>query len=289
MDNVPPEESEENLKVNGDDIVNAMKFTARLTGATDSVSGIGKVQFAVWSRTNGQDDLHWYDAKNEGNGTYSVEVDIANHLNQTGEYHIDVYLYDNAGNLKVVHKAFPTDIDATLPTVTEFEAGPTPTESKFTIRAKVEDDKSGVERVQFAVWCSKGGQDDLKWYDAKDEGDGIYTYEVNIADHKNQAGPYYIHVYTWDKAGNSGCSLEKNAAVQVTGDVTGPQASAENLKINGGDTVNAEKFTVRLTGATDSGSGIGKVQFAVWSRKSGQDDLRWYDAGSEERRRRERV
>ena len=281
VDNDPPEASEENLKVNGGDIVNAKKFTARLTGATDSVSGIGKVQFAVWSRTNGQDDLHWYDAKNEGNGTYSVEVDIANHLNQTGEYHIDVYLYDNAGNLKVVHKAFPTDIDATLPTVTEFEAGPTPTESKFTIRAKVEDDKSGVERVQFAVWCSKGGQDDLKWYDAKDEGDGIYTYEVNIADHKNQAGPYYIHVYTWDKAGNSGCSLEKNAAVQVTGDVTGPQASAENLKINGGDTVNAEKFTVRLTGATDSGSGIGKVQFAVWSRKSGQDDLRWYDAKNE--------
>ena len=281
VDNDPPEASEENLKVNGGDIVNAKKFTARLTGATDSVSGIGKVQFAVWSRTNGQDDLHWYDAKNEGNGTYSVEVDIANHLNQTGEYHIDVYLYDNAGNLKVVHKAFPTDIDATLPTVTEFEAGPTPAESKFTIRAKVEDDKSGVERVQFAVWCSKGGQDDLKWYDAKDEGDGIYTYEVNIADHKNQAGPYYIHVYTWDKAGNSGCSLEKNAAVQVTGDVTGPQASAENLKINGGDTVNAEKFTVRLTGATDSGSGIGKVQFAVWSRKSGQDDLRWYDAKNE--------
>ncbi len=70
--------------------------------------------------------------------------------------------------------------------MTEFKAGPTPTESKFTIRAKVEDDKSGVERVQFAVWCSKGGQDDLKWYDAKDEGDGIYTYEVNIADHKNQ-------------------------------------------------------------------------------------------------------
>jgi|GEM_PF-4750452 len=265
VDNDPPEASEENLKVNGGDIVNAKKFTARLTGATDSVSGIGKVQFAVWSRTNGQDDLHWYDAKNEGNGTYSVEVDIANHLNQTGEYHIDVYLYDNAGNLKVVHKAFPTDIDATLPTVTEFEAGPTPAESKFTIRAKVEDDKSGVERVQFAVWCSKGGQDDLKWYDAKDEGDGIYTYEVNIADHKNQAGPYYIHVYTWDKAGNSGCSLEKNAAVQVTGDVTPPTIS--EMKLVGDSPVNAKSFDVQVA-AKDSG-GIDSVTLRVLNQTTG--------------------
>ena len=265
VDNDPPEASEENLKVNGGDIVNAKKFTARLTGATDSVSGIGKVQFAVWSRTNGQDDLRWYDAKNEGNGTYSVEVDIANHLNQTGEYHIDVYLYDNAGNLKVVHKAFPTDIDATLPTVTEFEAGPTPTESKFTIRAKVEDDKSGVERVQFAVWCSKGGQDDLKWYDAKDEGDGIYTYEVNIADHKNQAGPYYIHVYTWDKAGNSGCSLEKNAAVQVTGDVTPPTIS--EMKLVGDSPVNAKSFDVQVA-AKDSG-GIDSVTLRVLNQTTG--------------------
>ena len=287
IDETPPEASAENLKVDGGETINAEEFTIRLTDVTDSGSGMGTVQFAVWcggAGCGGQDDLRWYDAKDEGNGTYSVEVNMANHKNQKGDYYVHAYLYDKAGNLKKIEKVFQTDFDTAQPVVTEFSASPNPAESKFKITAKVEDDKSGVEKVQFAVWCSTNGQDDLQWYDAKDEGDGTYTYEVNSADHKNQQGWYYIHVYTWDKAGNSGCSLERNAAVEVTGDITPPEASAENLKVDGGETINAEEFTIRLTDVTDSGSGMGTVQFAVWCGGAGcggQDDLRWYDAKDE--------
>ena len=72
--------------------------------------------------------------------------------------------------------------------------------------------------------------------------------------------------------------------MEVTGDITPPEASAENLKVDGGETINAEEFTIRLTGVTDSGSGMGTVQFAVWCGGAGcggQDDLRWYDAKDE--------
>ncbi len=42
-----------------------------------------------------------------------------------------VYMYDKAGNLTIVQKAFPTDFDTRLPTVTEFEAWPTPIEQVY--------------------------------------------------------------------------------------------------------------------------------------------------------------
>ena len=277
IDETPPEASAENLKVDGGETINAEEFTIRLTGVTDSGSGMGTVQFAVWcggAGCGGQDDLRWYDAKDEGNGTYSVEVNMANHKNQKGDYYVHAYLYDKAGNLKKIEKVFQTDFDTAQPVVTEFSASPNPAESKFKITAKVEDDKSGVEKVQFAVWCSTNGQDDLQWYDAKDEGDGTYTYEVNSADHKNQQGWYYIHVYTWDKAGNSGCSLERNAAVEVTGDITPPTIS--EMKLVGDSPVNAKSFDVQVT-AADSG-GIDSVVLRVLNRETGIGEAIEYTA-----------
>lgn len=61
-----------------------------------NVSGVyssGTVKYAVWSDTNGQDDIKWYDATTSGTSASGL-INVANHSG-TGTYHLHVYQSDN--------------------------------------------------------------------------------------------------------------------------------------------------------------------------------------------------
>ncbi|MCT4612577.1 MAG: GBS Bsp-like repeat-containing protein, partial [Clostridia bacterium] len=71
------------------------------------------------------------------------------------------------------------------------------------------DSMSGINRVQFPSWTSANGQDDLlvDWNTnplvrGTDMGSGTYRFRVDIADHGNERGQYYTHIYIYDNAGN---------------------------------------------------------------------------------------
>ncbi|MGV3240230.1 GBS Bsp-like repeat-containing protein, partial [Streptococcus hyovaginalis] len=55
-----------------------------------NVTNKGDVLFAVWSNTNGQDDLKWYPTKQISPSVYTATFDTKTHKN-TGTYHIHVY------------------------------------------------------------------------------------------------------------------------------------------------------------------------------------------------------
>ena len=59
-------------------------------------AGVNKIQIAVWSSKN-QNDLRWYDAMANGDGTYKINVSIVDHQKNTGLYYADAYLIDNNG------------------------------------------------------------------------------------------------------------------------------------------------------------------------------------------------
>ncbi|WP_088832648.1 DNRLRE domain-containing protein [Paenibacillus tyrfis] len=67
----------------------------------------------------------------------------------------------------------------------------------------VSDNWSGVRNVQFATWTEANGQDDIRWYDGVNAGNGTWYFDVPIANHGNAEGKYLCHVYAWDHAGNS--------------------------------------------------------------------------------------
>ena len=61
-----------------------------------TISGVyssGTVKYAVWSDTNGQDDIKWYDATTSGT-TATGLINVANHSG-TGTYHLHAYQSDN--------------------------------------------------------------------------------------------------------------------------------------------------------------------------------------------------
>ena len=164
-----------------------------------NVSGGGKevkeVRVPIWSDKNGQDDLTWYHADKQSDGSYKVHVDTASHKGDAGTYSVHLYYMLNG------KRTYITETKATVnPAV----------ESRLTGKLNIENmtengfdvvitDVSGagkaIQEVLVPVWSDKDGQDDLKWPSAIKQADGSYKTHVSISDHKNNHGDYTVHLY----------------------------------------------------------------------------------------------
>ena len=175
--------------------------------------GLSSVQFPTWSHTNGQDDLIWHEGKISGNkATCTINVsDHKGYVNCT--YQTDIYAYDKAGNCTAyINKLFPY-IDATPPTISDVEIVDV-SETGYTVKCKVTDDHSKIDRVQFPTWFEENNPFNADWswktsatYSGKLE-DGKYVFRVNTSKYNNQIGKYHTDIYAWDVYGN--CSKSYN-------------------------------------------------------------------------------
>ena len=247
------------------------------------------IMAAAWSQQDGQDDLVWYNATANGDGTYTIRVPMCKY-NVVGRYLVHVYNHGIHGQLlggltfQNTHVVGHTDTVASdsstcvsagqVKYVCRY-CGASPTSStpakRHTVSAVVDSECRTMtvtmdagnghnhSNVRFAVWSSAGGQDDLVWYTAKNGGSGSWTYNVPLVNH-NSTGTYFIHVY-------SGSKLVAHTTAQVA-------------KLPAPDTVTAQvsdncrTMSIRL----DTAHSYSGVRFAVWSSAGGQDDLVWYTA-----------
>ena len=176
-----------------------------LTCKVDDNKGISKVRFATWTEENDQDDIVWNDKEISGN-TVSCRVSVADHNNEVNcKYWTHIYAYDLSDN----GTGYPVSvyIDGTAPTISNVEVTDI-SEEGYTVKCTVEDDCSGINRVQFPTWFNG----DVPYTDKEDwttdsEITGIlengkYVYHVKTSDHKNRFGLYNTHIYAWDEHGN---------------------------------------------------------------------------------------
>lgn len=75
---------------------------------------IASVSIPIWSDKDGQDDLVWYPAQRQSDGSYKVSVQASKHKNDRGLYHIHAYYTDAANQLDFVGKT-----TTQLPTVSQ--------------------------------------------------------------------------------------------------------------------------------------------------------------------------
>lgn len=73
-------------------------FDLYLYGVGDARSGVASVKFPTWTDSNGQDDIVWHTAANQGGGTWYAHVNRSEHKNEFGMYTVHAYVYDNVGN-----------------------------------------------------------------------------------------------------------------------------------------------------------------------------------------------
>lgn len=130
-----------------------------------SHNGVKEVKVPTWSSENGQDDIIWYVASKQGDGTYKVSVNPSDHKNSLGEYNIHLYYVQNDGKMVGV--------------------GGTTTIVKAVVRPSIPD----KGRYTFSGHASikaepKMSSPELAYYDA---GDGVNYDKVLLSD-----GHYWI-------------------------------------------------------------------------------------------------
>ncbi|WP_049480506.1 GH25 family lysozyme, partial [Streptococcus constellatus] len=70
-----------------------------IVSGVSSPYGVREVKVPTWSSINGQDDIIWYTATKQANGTYKVTVRASDHKRSVGEYNIHLYYIQNNGKL----------------------------------------------------------------------------------------------------------------------------------------------------------------------------------------------
>ncbi|MEA4853357.1 MAG: GBS Bsp-like repeat-containing protein [Christensenella sp.] len=251
--------------------VNKNTFDVNAMQVSDTESGVAKVEFAVWSKTD-QSDIKWYSGSDFKNGNWGITANVVNHKNNTGTYNIHVYATDKNGNRGFIGATTVNVLKDTVPPIASSITSSVKNTYGSTFEAyaiNVHDDRSGVAKVEFAVW-SKADQSDIKWYSGSDFKNGNWGITANIVNHKNNTGTYSIHVYATDGSGNRG--LVGATTVNVLKDTVPPTASSILAPVK---ETYGSSFEVYAMNVADNHSGVAKVEFAVWS-KADQSDMKWY-------------
>ena len=235
--------------------------------------GVREVKLPIWSSVNGQDDIIWYTAAKQANGTYKVTVKASNHKNSVGEYNIHLYYIQNNGKLVGV-TGTKTNVSIAKPQGKITIANNNPDTGTFdVIVSEVSNPAGGVKAVSVPIWSSVNGQDDIIWYTATKQVNGTYKVTVKASDHKYSTGLYYVHLYYVQNNGT---------LIGVGGTSTNVTISPDKLKPTGKITIqnnnpNTGTFEVVVSNVF-SPNGVREVKLPTWSSVNGQDDVSWYTA-----------
>ena len=234
------------------------KASAEITNVPDTLN---RIQFAVWSDQNGQDDLNWYTGTKSGN-VWSTNITVKNYK-RYGKYNVHTYAVLNDGT-SVFLKAMSFNVTEPTAKLTVEKQNDSNGTAEVTI-SNIQS-KSGINSVLVPVW-SQENQSDLVWYTAQKQSNGSYKITIDMGNHNYNEGTYRIACYIVD--GNE---------IQTGIASTTCEMKLPNTYLNVKDAAGTEKeFQITLGNASVYGN-IRQVQFAVWSVQGGQDDLVWYGA-----------
>ncbi len=254
------------------DIVNNDTMTGRFDVVISNVkapNGVRTVSVPIWSETGGQDDLVWYTANRQANGTYTVNVKAADHKNSTGLYNIHLYYVQNNGQMTgvggttttvAIGKKNQTPVSADL-TIAKSEKDGT-----FTITAKNLQGFDGYKEVKIPFWSHANGMKDIIWYTPTRQADGSYTVTAKASDHENSDGKYEAQVFYVDAKGQN--KFVKKAFI----DYTAPKPSAD-LTITKSESDGTFTITAKNLQGFD---GYKEVKIPFWSHANGMKDIIWY-------------
>lgn len=224
---------------------------------------IQKVQFAVWSEVNGQDDIIWYDADSDGNGGYVKNINVSSHKYSLGKYQIHVYITDITGDSYYAGKV-SQDINIQNGNMSVKKGQE---DNTYTVELNNLVVPGGISEVLIPTWSKINGQDDIQWYSAKKTEDYSYQTNISLKNHKG-FGDYYVHAYVRTKGGELVCVGRESFSIAA------PKLG--NMYVKNYD---KEKGTFQIViSDIENIELIQAIQIPTWSASGGQDDINWYQA-----------
>ncbi|MCL2865507.1 MAG: GBS Bsp-like repeat-containing protein [Lachnospiraceae bacterium] len=227
----------------------------------DSASGVSRIDVAAWSQNN-QGDLVWTRATRRANGGYVANFNVANHNFNSGRFHIHAHIITGNGNRIV--RGTTQMVPALRANVTARDSNGR--ETIFNLSSTTIREMGAMRNVQFAVWSANGGQNDLVWYNATQNNNGLWVTNANINNH-NSSGRYYVHV--WGTRANGQRVFKGGTTFQVS-PIGGANISVNHTNSSTGT------FDVIIRNLNHP-SGINRVQVPIWSLPN-QADIHWHTA-----------
>ena len=226
---------------------------------------VKEVLLPIWSNVNGQDDLKWYTAQRQANGSYTARIFLKHHQFNTGAYSIHLYTKDSSGRLSFISHSEASISSQHVPNqpspvyaIENLDAN----RGKYQISVQETATSKPIQSVQVATW-SMDRQANLKWRTASLQA-GKYQVAVDFQEQLNHSGLYQNHVYvTYTDGSKTGYALEP---VNLTSARLPVQFSSKLETIGTIQTTFSNVYDTQ------------NLSFAVWSDENGQDDLKWYDA-----------
>ncbi|NQP81766.1 N-acetylmuramoyl-L-alanine amidase [Streptococcus suis] len=233
-------------------------FDVRVTNVS-SPKDIASVILPTWSQS---DDLRWYEATRQSDGSYKLTVNKKDHKYRTGTYTVHLYYKDSSGGLTGAGGT-TTHLSEAKPTGTITIENRNDAQGTFDVRVTNVSSPKDIASVLLPTWSQS---DDIRWYEATRQSDGSYKLTVNKKDHKYRTGTYTVHLYYKDSNGGltgAGGTTTHLSEAKPTGTIT-----IENRNDAQGT------FDVRVTNVS-SPKDIASVLLPTWSQS---DDIRWYEA-----------
>lgn len=226
---------------------------------------IKEVLLPTWSNINGQDDIRWYTAQRQANGTYTLRVFLKHHQFNTGTYSTHLYTKDAQGK-----QSFVTSIESQVSTQ-DVPNNPKPKiaienlqsiNGKYQVTIQETETSKPIQSVQVATW-STANQSNIKWRTSNPL-NGKYQIAVDFQEHQNDTGNYHNHVYvTYTDGSRIGyvADMVDLSTARLPVGFSSKLASIGNI-------------AVTFSNVYDTGN----INYAVWSDENGQDDIKWYNA-----------
>ena len=223
-------------------------------------NGVETVSVPIWSEINGQDDIIWYKATRQADGSYRVTIKATDHKNSLGNYRADLYIVDNANQRHYVTETI-VDVKHNKPVGTISVVNNNKDTGTFDVIISDVYSPKGVRTVQVPIWSEKDGQDDIRWYEATRQANGTYTVNVQATNHKNSTGLYNIHLYYILNDGSQVGVGGTTTTLEFRNAKTKTQTYITNVNSEAGS------YTVVVDQAPQ-GRQIKNIRVAVWSESN---------------------
>ena len=257
-------------------VINNDTMTGRfdvLISDVKAPNGVASVSVPIWSDVNGQDDLVWYVAAKQNDGTYKVSVKASDHKNSTGKYNIHLY-YNQLNGKQIGVTTSSTEVSIgkrpNVPVSADLSIDVDKSAGTFTITAKNLKGFENYKEIKIPFWSHAKGMDDIKWYTPVRQSDGSYKVVAKAIDHENVDGRYEAQIFYYDAQGQRQFVQKAFAEYKKEQPLSGTLSIENNNKDTG-------TFDVIIKDVY-SPKGVRTVQVPIWSAKDGQDDIRWYEA-----------
>ena len=257
-------------------VINNDTMTGRfdvLISDVKAPNGVASVSVPIWSDVNGQDDLVWYVAAKQNDGTYKVSVKASDHKNSTGKYNIHLY-YNQLNGKQIGVTTSSTEVSIgkrpNVPVSADLSIDVDKSAGTFTITAKNLKGFENYKEIKIPFWSHAKGMDDIKWYTPVRQSDGSYKVVAKASDHENVDGRYEAQIFYYDAQGQRQF-VQKAFAEYSTGKLNVPVSADLSIDVD----KSAGTFTITAKNLKGF-ENYKEIKIPFWSHAKGMDDIKWY-------------